>query len=104
MQYASLSGFFHVFMPLEKSQLRFAVTSVPSSRWLSPCCRHSVLINLLSAFIERNDTKRIPSDLAWSFGCLILAAIFAAVFFLTKRIAVKLSSGDDSMVSCSRQA
>jgi len=105
MQYASLSGFFHVFMPLEKISTTFCgyKRSILALA-LAMLSAFGFLINLLSAFIERNDTNEFQSDLAWSFGCLILAAIFAAVFFLTKRIAVKLSSAMILWVSCSRQA
>jgi hypothetical protein len=88
----SLSGIVHTYIPLNKvtstvcgyqrSILAFALAALFTVGFV---------LNLLSGLFE-NNRNEIGSDMGLAFGFLILAAIFALVYFLSKRIGINIET------------
>lgn len=88
----SLSGIVHTYIPLNK--ITATVCGYQRSIWafsLAVLFAIGFVLSLLSGFLENNRSE-VGADMGMAFGLLILAAICALVYFLSKRIGIQIET------------
>jgi len=84
----SLSGIVYIYVPLAK--ISASVCGYQRSILafgLAVLFSFGFVLNLVSGFLESN-RDQVGSDMGYAFGFLVLAAIAALIYFLSKRIAI----------------
>lgn len=93
LRLGSLSGIQYTYVPLRKISASLcayqrSILALGFAILLSV----GFVVNLLSGFFE-SDRSQVGSDMGYAFGFLILAAVAALIFFLSKRIGIVFETG-----------